>query len=166
MSNVTGIVKAIAQRGKAFNINVDEVWYGFGFEKPEFEKGAKVAFDVKMNGRYANVDNSTFQVVEAGAPDKAAPSGGGSSGMNSTQKSISWQSSRNAAITAANFAVEQGLAKVGTTQAKKLDTYLALIDNVTERFYADLEQLDATGEAPTQAASADSGDELDYEGDE
>jgi len=56
--------------------------------------------------------------------------------------------------------------KVGTTQAKKLDTYLALIDNITERFLADLEQLGATGEAPTQAASADGGDELDDEGDE
>ena len=165
MSKVIGTVDRIKQHGRAYNLQVNGEWYGFGFNQPDFEEGTEVEFDIKMRGRYANVDTSTFKVVGQGS---GKPSGhaSGKSPSRDVQGSINWQSARNAAIEIVKVGVEAGAVSVGTAKAKKLDNILALVDNLTERFYFDTDavaQGDIESVIGQKAESTD--DELDDEDD-
>ena len=160
---VVGVVEKISQRGKAFNINVDGTWYGFGFEEPDFSEGVTAEFEVVKRGRFMNVDNKTFKVVdEKSAPKKGSTGGKGSYG--DVQRSINWQSARNAAIEVARIGVEAGAISLGSTKAKKLDALFAFIDNTTERYYYDTDTVATQGvEAVVGQRVENTDDELDDE---
>lgn len=165
MAKVTGVVEKISQRGNAFNICVDGNWYGFGFTEPDFKEGVTVEFDVAMRGRYANVDNDTFKVVKKASASKKGGTAGGYNSYDDRQRSINWQSARNAAIAIATTAVEAGVVALPAAKAKKLDAVLALVDELTGRYYYDTE-LVATGRAEEVVeanVNVDEGDELDQD---
>lgn len=150
MSDVTGVIEKVKKHGNATNICVNGEWYGFGFGEFTFDEGDTVSFDTKRRGKYLNVVEDSMTRAEG----KAAAKASSGSNYNTTQKSIQWQSARNAAIEVVNFAVLNNIASVGTTKAKKFDTYLALIDTVSERYFYDIDVLEQTGEAPTGGAPA------------
>ena len=47
MSKVIGTVDRIKQHGRAYNLQVNGEWYGFGFNQPDFEEGTEVEFDMR-----------------------------------------------------------------------------------------------------------------------
>ena len=59
---IKGTVQKIHKNGKAYSIKVDEAWFGFGYEKPQFEEGRMVKFETTERNGYKNVDHSTFKL--------------------------------------------------------------------------------------------------------
>lgn len=71
MAEIYGIVKRITakQRGKgtAYSVQMDNgEWYGHGFQRPNFNEGAEIGFDIAWNGQYANIDQNSVEVLNAG----------------------------------------------------------------------------------------------------
>lgn len=54
-----------------------------------------------------------------------------------TQKTIQYQAARNSAIAAMDVAVSQGIVELPKTKGKSYDAFLAYIDHLTDRFFAD-----------------------------
>lgn len=81
-----------------------------------------------------------------------------------TQKVIQFQAARNSAIAAIVGAVSQGVIELPKTKGKSYDAYMAYIDDLTQRYFADAKtqgHVDSTNEAeasPTAAAEASSDD--------
>lgn len=78
MPQVTGRVQRIMNRGKAFNIQMDDgEYYGYGFNAPNFGEGAEIGFDVQYNGQYKNVIVESVQVYNGGQQPQQQQGGGG-----------------------------------------------------------------------------------------
>lgn len=88
--HVIGFVGAITSKTAGKNNNLmysicveeegrDDEWYGFGWDEPEFTKGAEIEFDIKWNGDYANVDNDTLNVIAEGEAKRSSGGGRGRS---------------------------------------------------------------------------------------
>lgn len=165
MSIVEGVVEQISPRGKATNIKVNGNWYGCGFNGVPCQQGDQVSFPVVQNGQYLNADTPNMQIIGRGnqnAPaqqQQAQPqTGGGNSGGGNpassnnrrgstgsgygsrkledpVQVSITQQSARNAAIQALNVAAQADAIPLPAKKADKLDAFLALVDQVAERYY-------------------------------
>lgn len=77
------------------------------------------------------------------------------------QKQIQYQAARNAAIEATKLALEQGAAALPAKKEAKLDALLALIGEITDRFYEDTTDIVRPRDARVarQAPVEESGDE-------
>lgn len=159
MSIVEGVVQKVSQRGKATNILVNEQWYGCGFDGVPCSEGDRVSFPVTQNGRFLNADVKNMQVLGkanvapqqssgnyqntgGGGTSKSAVRSGGRGSYGGGRKlddpvqvSITQQSARNAAIQALSVAVQADAVPLPAKKADKLDAFLALVDQVTERYY-------------------------------
>ena len=72
MSKVTGVVEKLHtvgtnNGGTAYNIVVDDVWYGCGFKSPGCNEGDTVSFSFTTRGNFKNVDMPSFKKEEGGA---------------------------------------------------------------------------------------------------
>lgn len=80
---VEGIVAKITEKptsngGTMYNICMeiegsDDEWFGHGFDEPSFGEGAEIGFDISYNGKYANVDTDSVDIISEGEP-KPKPS--------------------------------------------------------------------------------------------
>lgn len=82
MAEVFGTVEAISQRqtqnGKTmYNVLLNGTWYGNGFNKPQFGKGAEIEFDVSWNGDYANIIKESLVVHNPGQQQQQRQGNGG-----------------------------------------------------------------------------------------
>jgi len=76
--HVVGIVAKISAKPARSGDNVynicmeidggDDEWFGHGFDKPEFQEGDEIEFDIEYNGDYTNVDKNTVNVLVEGTP--------------------------------------------------------------------------------------------------
>lgn len=172
MSMVTGQVKAISQRGNAFNIRVDDDWYGYGFNKPAFNKGDTISFDFQQRGNFKNVDAKTVQVGASAPAQQAAPASGGSAPAKSgrdfgaNQVAIQYQASRNSAIALVSAALAAGEVTLPTKKGDRLDALLALVDDLTDQYHAKTDQVVKAGgvilEGMEQAVVTDDGEEVPF----
>ncbi len=122
-----------------------EDWITFGFDKPTCREGDYVKITASKN------DRGYFQADEVkrlkNAPARSSATAGTAAGANvsnNTQKSIHYQSSRNAAIQAitlllANDALPMSSAKTKAGEAKRFEEITALIDKLTVRYFFDAE---------------------------
>lgn len=161
---VQGVVERITQRGRATNICVAGTWYGCGFNGVPCQEGDEVTFSVTQNGNFLNADVNSMEVLSSGnqAPPRQqqqrggyqqrrsaprASSGGAPAGNPKddywkqreerdveTQRRIQYQASRNSAIAAVAAALEKDILPLPATKAKAFDAYLAMIDELTERY--------------------------------
>lgn len=140
MSQITGTLNRIMNRGKAWNIQVDSEWYGYGFEKPNANEGDQVSFSVTMNGQYKNVTKGSLQVSSAAPAQAPAPSGnsGGGNSYAARDTSIQYQSSRKDALAVLPILFEQGAVSLPAKKEAKYDACLALLDELTNRFFLDI----------------------------
>lgn len=81
---VSGFVDEIPCRqtnfGEAYDIVVNGETYGFGKFAPKFGVGSEIEFDISWNGKYANVDRDTVNVINLVAPARGGNSGGRGAG--------------------------------------------------------------------------------------
>ena len=68
---IKGVVQKITKNGPAYNIKVDEQWYGCGFNKPAFSEGSMIKFEAIQKGKWVNVDQESLEVLgDAPLPEK------------------------------------------------------------------------------------------------
>ena len=162
MSQVQGVVEQVSQRGKATNIKVNGAWYGAGFNGVTCQQGDTVSFTVEQNGQYLNVVRNSLQVIGGGTPQqpqqqyqapaqsyakpqrRSESSGGGMTKDDywknreerdvETQKRIQLQAARKAAVAACSAALQAGILPVPAKKADAFDAFLAVVDEVTERY--------------------------------
>jgi hypothetical protein len=75
-SVIEGQVKFVKQNNGGYYavLMSDEQWYGYTKEKPPFDKGDNIRFEVVTNGRFLNVAPDTVEIIAGGpAPARSAP---------------------------------------------------------------------------------------------
>jgi hypothetical protein len=132
--------------------------YSLGEHSPTFKVGDSIKFDVKQKGKYLYAqdivpwtDGATQTAPTVGNVSRAYSGGRSAKSFGKsdeekaywankdlvaaeTQKRIEIQAARNAAIEAARFLIEKEFVKTPTKQADKYDTYLALVNQLTDEF--------------------------------
>lgn len=156
-------------------VKVGDTWYNWPFhqvDKPlPFQSGQSVSFmyDEEERNGYVNrnINKKSVEKGDAPAPAQstAAKAVGGMTARDEywrkkeerdIQKDgrIEFQAARRDAISAAAVMLEQGVVKLPQKQADKYDTFLSLVDAVTERF------VKGVGAEATQAqAEAEEGEQ-------
>lgn len=126
-------------------------WFGNGFRDdvdvaPKCKEGDYIVFEWEQEGKYQNIVKGTAAIR---APEKApertqkqAPAASG--GDQSTQQNIHYQNSRTAAIELVGLLLDSDAlpvtgAKTKAGQAKRFDEISAAVDQITVRFFNDLE---------------------------
>lgn len=145
---ITGVVEKVFVKNGNTALLIDGTWYGAGKGKVNVEDGQEVTFEVEYNGKYANVARGTLRTNSAPASEKsAAPAVKAADGR---QQAIHYQSSRKDAIEVAQAAVTSGFVTPPTKKADQLEWFLALVDNLTDRFFNDCESVAKNGTRDTQ----------------
>ena len=154
-----------------FSIKVGGEWYGCGFKRPDVEENDFIEFTWDANGKYRNANVDSIKKVAAAAAERAPaiPTSSAPMGQDDywgrkesrdldTQKRIQLQASRNAALEATRILVDTGAVKLPATQNKKYEAILAVIDEITARFYHQTSELyvveiDDTPDFPEEEAA-------------
>lgn len=124
-----------------YNLQVNGEWLGHGFTKPNAKEGDYISFDVEQKGQYKNITN----VVVIPAPSKS--SSGGSSSQeyvpptNKRDVSIAYQSSRKDALQFLDTMLQHDAIKLPAKADAKYDAALAILQELTNKFYLDLEDV-------------------------
>lgn len=170
MSNVVrGEVTAVSNKGKATNIQLNRSdWYGCGFVTPDklkFGKGDTISFTYTENGQYKNVDLKTVEVekgqvgVAYTQPAAAAPARDWDAKNKldaERQSAISVQSCRNSAIEVAKMLRELDALPVGSKKADVADNLIAFIDDLTDKYFKDTQNV-AAGKPREQVVQSEEG---------
>ena len=129
-----------------FSINVNGEWYSCGFKAPNCQEGQYVEFDVVQKGQYKNAENVT-PTQQASAPAGNGGTGAAPASMPVNKKDISihFQSCRKDAIQTLGVLLGNDAVKLPAKQADKYDAALALIDELTARYYLRLDDVIAAG---------------------
>lgn len=149
MATASGVVEKIVSKptrtgGTAYSFVIEGKWYGHAFDKPAFVEGDNISFDYKENGNFNNANPKSVKIVasEPAAKGGPAPAKGG---YQNNQVAIQYQASRNAAIHAVEAAVAGGIVPLPAKKADQYDAYLALIDDLTNRYHMDTDQVVTAG---------------------
>lgn len=166
MATYSGTIKAMSsktrntKRGPAevysFLLD-DENWYNCGFNKPGCNKGDYVTFSAEQTQWGFDVDGKSIQVKVGNTPAPQQSSGGNrkSGGVNSRdnywaekdtydkqvkEPIIHYQSSRKDAVALCIAGLKEGILPIGSgNKDKKWDTFMSMVDHVTQALYEDLE---------------------------
>ena len=148
MSTVTGTVEKIHANAKAYNIVVNDEWYGYGFKtdgEPNFNEGDTISFDFKANGKFKNINKSSIQVNPAAASTGGATSSGSATRVDTRQLAIQYQSSRNAAIQLAGVMLEAGALPLPAKKGDQYDAVIAVVDDLTNKFHCECDAVVENG---------------------
>lgn len=142
----------------------DEALYMCGTSKPPVSQGDYVTFDFKQNPKGQNIVDGKSIKAKAAEVVAAATQGGRESYWNDRQKAddgrqkkIEWQAARNSAIAAADVIITSGALKLPAKESAKYEALLALISDLTRKFYDETNNFDAKPKAamPTEVAPAE-----------
>ena len=129
-----------------YSMKVDNEWYSCGFKPINAKEGDYVSFSIIQKGQYKNAENIAPTATAAPAAQAAAPqASGGAVPVNKRDISIHFQSSRNAAISTVDLLLKSEAVKLPAKQSDKYDAALALIDEITARYYLKLEDVIEAG---------------------
>lgn len=124
-----------------YSILVNDNWYSCGFDAPKAAESQYVEFDAEPNGKY-NPNVKNLQVVQAAAAAPAAVGGAPKAlPVNKKDVSIHFQSCRKDAIQTVGLLLQSEAVKLPAKQADKFDVAMALIDELTARYYLRLEDV-------------------------
>lgn len=145
MGQAAGIVEAVSSRptangGNAYNVKLnDGNWYGYGFEKPAFDKGADIEFTFTQNGKFSNVDSSTVVIRAAQAARQAtAPTVvSNSNSYDDRQLAITYQAARKDALQIVEMALAHDAVSLGSKKGDKLDMLETIVHKMTIQFFED-----------------------------
>ena len=147
MPTTSGKVASKRRDGKG--IKVGDEWYN-GSESMLSGVAWKgeVAFTYEKNGRNNTITSIDSFTAEGGGgtlSEAAAPAGGAKSNV---QASIMYQNSRTAAVSVVSAAMTAGILPLPSTKDGKMDAFLAAVDQVTDRFFDDVSDVQDTGQPP------------------
>lgn len=144
----------------SFKLDGDDTWYGCGESKPGFSAGDMVMFDCNtMNGRTTvMMESIKMKKGEApvAAPKPAGKAWGGKKDPakdqywtdreakdDARQKAITYQAARKDALTFLEMAVQAEGVKLPAASNKKYDALMAMVDELTLKFYHDTQNMDS-----------------------
>ena len=141
METTTGVVGKVFNRGKMWSLQVGDEWYGNGFDEPACKEGEAVEFNWDSNtknGRtYKNISKGSIKIKQGAAP--SAPSYAPPASPGARDVSIQYQSSRKDALVLFPLLVEAGAISLPKEKAAKYDAVLALVEEITNKFYIDIQ---------------------------
>lgn len=146
--NIQGQVERLSSKsgvsaaGKAWNsysMLLNGVWYS-SFQPIQAQEGQMVSFDAVQKGNFWNINGAvqaTGGASPAPAPQAQQQAPAGPAPASPRDISILYQSSRKDAIPTLALLLEQGAIKLpaDTKKADRYDAILALVDELTARFY-------------------------------
>ena len=146
METVKGIVEKINCNANGYyGVKLGETWYGAGKYAPKFNEGDEVQFGFTMNGKYANMDFKSVEVIAAGSGGASAPapkqsgstnsSSGGGTNWDLKDKRITFLASRKDALELAKLLIDNGGFTLPTAKAGKLEAVTGLVDELTDSYY-------------------------------
>ena len=156
MAMVTGRVEKVFSKefkpGKwMYSIVINGTFYGTGSRKPTVVEGDNVKFEASENGKYWNVEGN----IEVTGQAPASSGGGGTTAAPAQndrqlfeerkQKAIALQSARNTALTAVDILLRNGGIKLPTKQGDVTDVILALADEMTTRYFDEVQDIYSGG---------------------
>ena len=172
---VKGVVQKIT-KNKAYSVLLDDnVFYGAGFDEPNFKEGYTIEFEISYNGKYKNINQETLKIVSS-TPAKTATTGKSKSGGTSnrddywtskaeqdvkTQREIRLQASRNAAIAFTELLLANSLVSLGTKKAAQVGIVEDTVNHYTRKFY--LETVDINSGEDAEPVAAETTTKGDYE---
>lgn len=146
---IKGTVQKIHKNGKAYNIVIDDEFYGYGFNRPDFEEGTLVKFEVSMNGKWKNVDKDTLKVLGKGELKSPKVSATRVS-SGTSQKDTYWAdkekrdirndllrevgATRNTAISFVDLLLKTGALDLPKAKPKQADALLQAVEHYAEWF--------------------------------
>jgi hypothetical protein len=176
--NYEGVVRSTLERpwkGKklySFFLDGVEGLFKMGEKRPTFKEGSYVKFtaddklqvmgEVEAQNR-APVEAKAATTQQVQKVEKATSAYEDKDAKR--QKSIHYQSARNAAIEVIRLALEHGAISLGTKKGQMLDNLLGYVNEVTNRYFVDNENgghVETTGDESSPTASespSDDGDE-------
>lgn len=128
-----------------YSMQVNGEWYGCGFKPIQAGKNDYVSFDFEQSGNYKNAKNVQVVAAPAGAaqqaPSASPAQAAGSAPVSKRDVSIQYQSSRKDAIQTLDLLLKNEAISLPAKKADKFDAALALLDEITARFYLRLEDV-------------------------
>lgn len=176
---IKGTVTRVHKNGRFYSILVDEVWYGVGSNKPDFDEGVMVEFEATKNGRYWNADPDTINVLGKAKKSFSKPQVSGSRVAAGGDREDYWKNkeardikndkqreigaSRNTAIAFVELLLKTEALKLPAKQADKADAVLAAVEYYTNWFMTHAPDGEEADNNPVPVDNDDSGDDEDVE---
>ena len=138
MNTSQGIVEVVTEKpagkGTAYNFKLnDGNWYGHGFKKPAFSKGASIKFAWEANGNWKNVDADTVVVMESTKPVVHTAQSTGTD-WDAKDRRITFLACRKDSIEMTKMALQEGALKLGAKN--KLEVLIASVDELANDLYS------------------------------
>lgn len=173
MAKYSGVVGYISEKKwkdktfYSFTLKGVDGFFGCGMTRPRFKVGGYVEFESEKNDKgFENVDLKTLKdspSAPASSKDSAAPAAAPAGNSQKyvdfraeadkqRQKSIHFQSAHKDAIELAKFMVDKEFVKLPAAVNKKYDAVLVLVENLTDKFFAQFESEHTVEEAPIEAS--------------
>lgn len=149
MSSVSGAIASKSRNGTGIKIGND--WYnGTAAVLAAFnwKDNVVVEFDEGRTGKGAITRNITS--IEAMGGGSSAPAAAGGGANDSRQKAIMYQSSRKDAVEVASALLGASALPMPAKADAKYDAFLAVVDDLTDRFYGECCDVIETGELPNR----------------
>lgn len=137
--NITGKVESKSKKGTGIKVNGD--WFN-GTSQTLASVNWKDEISMEVDGK-----NITSISVTG---TSSAPTPAASGRKDNVQAAIIFQSSRKDAVQVVAAALEANVLPMPTKQAEKYDSFMALVDQVTERYFKEAMEVQTTGEFPVR----------------
>lgn len=165
MASVSGRVEKVYSKefkpGKwMYSLVVNGTFYGVGSRKPQAVEGDIVSFEASQNGKFWNAEN--VQITgNAGTAQSSGSAPAPASNDRQTfeerkQTAIALQSARNTSIAAVGLLLQNGGVKLPAKQADVADVVLALVDELTSRYFEEVQGIYRGEKVRTSAAVSSS----------
>lgn len=133
-----------------------------GTDKPELNQGDYITFEAKENARgqlQVNVKTIRAKTAEVVTPDKPWNNWQRPQGDDKRQRTIEYQAARNSAIAAADVILSHQALKLPAKEAAKYEVVMALIADLTKKFFEETATLGEVAKLPVVENSPVSPDE-------
>lgn len=166
-----GVVGYISEKsfgGKllySFTLRGVDGFFRTGEEKPKFKVGSYVTFEAEKDAKgNMQVDLASISGSVRKPADEKAPSAEASKTVyvDNRQQAIHFQSAHKDAIEVAKFLVDKEMVKLPATTAKKMDAFMALVSDLTQKFFTEFESEHKVTEAAAESVDVED-EEVSYD---
>lgn len=147
----SGVVQTVVNRGSNTSLNINGEWFGCWNYTPDCSEGDTISFEYEEKPKgdrvFKNIKTGTVSVVGAATATTAVPKPASTGHSYAARDvSIQYQSSRKDALQVLPILLEAGAVSLPTKKDAKYDAALAILEELTNRFYVDIQNCVANGD--------------------